>query len=570
MGQTRRNFLKTAAAAAGGIALGSQTVVAKGVLENQFFVDTDSSDSDLWRQDVEIIDEAEATGFASVNAEESDLEGYGLDFAREIEYEISPPDVPEGAPALTEDAEPDVPSPEAHEGSGTPAPYPLQWDKEAQNVRALHEEGITGDGATVAIIDSGIDADHPDLEANVNTDKSANFSTADGIGARGEYHGTHVAGIVAASGDNASSGGPYVVGNAPDAELVDLKIFPFKSSASIISAVEHAILSADADVANMSFGPANPYGPSVDSHLSEKAYRQLGELAVENGTLLVESAGNADANIDAVPETVTNTGKGTVEGFLEVSATGPVSNPSNLPEFGTIAPTHAPAYYTNYGPESIDVSAAGGNVLGTDFDGVLSTMPPEAAGGFTRIGPNSEYGTLHGTSMAAPNVAGTAALIAAENPDASPKQIRYLLKNTATELDVEYPDIFGIFGIGLGYFESTNGTIFNDFELEDPYTSQRYRGDGHIDVTEAVEKGVPDALEGGIQVEGTTYYPTDPDNDGLYEDVNGDGVVDMEDVELLYQIALRNVVGPDTEAFDFNGDGRFDMYDVQQLVREIQ
>jgi subtilisin family serine protease len=569
-GITRRETLAGIAGGLG-VALGTSPVQAAGTIENQYLLDTRSTDSDAWREEVEIVAEVPEIDMASVRGDPSALEGFR--FAEEVKMEVAPPSLPEEAPAAGNSVEPDVSTPEATDGDSPPAPYSLQWDKTAQGVEQLHEDGITGEGTTIAVVDSGIDADHPDLD--VNTEKSQNFSAADGLGpVPAEYHGTHVAGIAAANGNNASEDGPYVVGMAPDAELLDMKVFPYLSSASFLNAVRAAV-DAGADVVNMSFGPGSPYGPSVQSDLSIDSYRRIGQYARENGALLVESAGNADTNIDAVEETLTNSGKGSVPGFLQVSATGPVTTVSHLEQngtFGNVAPTTAPAYYTNYGPESIDVSAPGGNVLGSDFDGVLSTMPPEVSGGFTRVGSDGygEYGTLHGTSMAAPNAAGLAALVKSQNPSASPDQIKQHLKNTAETIEKEPADIMAAFGLTfIGYLGDPVrvGSISNDFELEDPYSSQTYRGDGHIDSARAATKSIP--FPGGIEVDGQTYYPADPDDDGLYEDVNGDGKVDMRDAELLYEIALNGDVASDTTAFDFDGDGDFDIDDVQALIRII-
>jgi subtilisin family serine protease len=575
MEKTRRNFIKTAAAAVGGLSLGASRVVANGTIEDQYLVDTRSSDSSAWRDDVEIIAEAPEIGFASVKGPEEALAG--LDAAPEVELELSPPGTPDEAddPAGVDDIDMDAHQADPGEGD-IPTPHPFQWDKNAQNVTDLHQQGITGDGARIGIVDGGIDPNHPDLEDNLNEELSENYSSASSTGVPdGGYHGTHVAGIAAASGAGASSGGPYVVGMAPEAELVDKKVFPFKSSSSFLNAILSAI-DDDCDVVNMSFGPGSPYGPSIESHLNAEAYSRLGKVAADSGTLLVESAGNADVNIDANPELSTNTGKGSQPGYLSISATGPATSAEAVAagSFGDIAPTTAPAYYTSYGPESVDLSSPGGNILFSAFDGVLSTMPPENPGGSERIGPGTygAYGTLQGTSMAAPNVSGVVALIAAENPDAAPTQIKQLLEGTATTIEEAPPDIMDIYGLGdvYGYFEALNSSVYNDFELEDPYSSETYRGSGHLNTSAAVGKGIPDSIEGGLEVGGETYFPADPDNDGVYEDVNGDGVVDMDDVELLYQMALRNVVPSSATAFDVNDDGRFDMYDVQALIRQVE
>jgi subtilisin family serine protease len=164
--------------------------------------------------------------------------------------------------------------------------------------------------------------------------------------------------------------------------------------------------------------------------------------------------------------------------------------------------------------------------------------------------------------MAAPHVTGLVAVVKAQNPDASSAQIKEHIKNTAAEIQADYEN--------ADYFadESTTADDVGNNILEDPYDFRTFRGDGHIDVARAGEKEIP--FPGGIEVRGETVYPSDPDDDGLYEDVNGDGVVDMDDVELLYQMALYNLVPSSTDAFDFNGDGTFDMYDIQELVRQVE
>ncbi|ELZ97045.1 subtilisin-like serine proteinase [Haloferax mucosum ATCC BAA-1512] len=587
MEQTRRNFIKTTAAAAGGLSMATGTVVANGVRENQFLVDTRSTSSDAWREQVEIIDEADAVQFASVKGDESDLEGFGLDFAPEVELSIEPPGIDGVSADDVSGHTPDTIDFEATDISEgeIPSPHPYQWSKRSQNVESAHEAGATGDGVTIAIVDSGIDASHPDLD--VDTDRSGNFSLDDSIGTSDDSsHGTHCAGIAAATGNRASEGGPYVVGVAPEATLLDMKVFPFKSSASILSAVTTAVDNG-ATAINLSLGPGSPVGPSISQHLSVKSYRRIGSYARENGALLVESAGNADTNIDEFESQITNTGKGSHPGWLSVSATGPFSEASSIsdpptdadkdgiPDYGTILPEHTPSDYTNYGPKSIDVSAPGGNASsrGSLFDGVMSTLSPKVSGyGFVRVGPGGGrdiyydssgiYGTLHGTSMAAPQVTGLVAVIMAENPNAHPDQVKAHIKDTAKHIDATYPE--------AEYFtdEPTDEDDYEDGELDDLYDSRTFRGAGHIDIGHAATKAV--AFPGGIEVNGETYYPTDPDDDGRYEDVNGDGTVDMKDVELLYEIALQDAVNSEALAFDFNEDGRFDMKDAQALLRKVE
>ncbi|AAG20133.1 S8 family serine peptidase [Halobacterium salinarum] len=585
MRQTRRTFMKTAAAAIGGLSATTQPVTAEGVRDDQFLVDTQSATSDAWREAVDVIDEAQSVGFASVSGSEQALTGYGLDFAPEFELSIDPPTITGVSPADVPDELPDGAQSASFDTTDDdiPQPHPLQWSKAEQNVAAIHDNDVTGEGTTIAIVDSGIDASHPDL--TVDTSRSGNFSLDDSLGTSADSsHGTHCAGISAATGARASSGGPYAVGVAPDATLLDMKVFPFKSSASILNAAETAIR-AGADAVNLSLGPSSPVSPSVSQHLSVKAYRRIGELAVDNDAVLVESAGNADTNIDDFEPQVTNTGKGSHPGWISVSGTGPRSavptleaqppdaDGDGVPDFGTNSPTHTPAVYTNYGPDSVDVSAPGGNVgsSGSLWDGVFSTLSPAVDSfGFARTGPgggsglyagSGMYGTLHGTSMAAPHVTGLAAVVAAQNPGATTRQIIAHIKHTAAHVRSNYQ---------VDYFSAGDTTpdTYDNGTLEDRYASETFRGAGHIDIQRAVEKPIP--FPGGLEFDGTTYYPADPDDDGVYEDVNGDGVVDMADVELLYQLALRNAVPESTTAFDVTGDGKFDMHDVQALTRQVE
>ncbi len=140
---------------------------------------------------------------------------------------------------------------EAESEDGEPAYFDFQWDKQAFTTNAIgaHEDA-TGEGAKIAVLDSGIDANHPDLEANVVTDEWRTYNAA-GEFSEGEHddrtgHGTHVAGIAAASGDVG------VVGTAPDAELISLRVLNDELSGTVtqfLTAIEDAA-DIGADAAN--------------------------------------------------------------------------------------------------------------------------------------------------------------------------------------------------------------------------------------------------------------------------------------------------------------------------------
>lgn len=149
--------------------------------------------------------------------------------------------------------------------------------------------GVDGTGARIAVIDTGIDAAHPDFAGRIEA--TANFTTdpdvTDHIG-----HGTHVASIAAGSG--AGSGGRYT-GVAPGASLLVAKVFDrtgFADTASIIDAMEWAATEG-ADVVNLSLGACCTWG-------TDPLSLALNALTEEHGTLFVASMGN-DGQRERVP-----------------------------------------------------------------------------------------------------------------------------------------------------------------------------------------------------------------------------------------------------------------------------
>lgn len=257
-----------------------------------------------------------------------------------------------------------------------------------------------GAGVDVAVIDSGIDINHPDLRDNYRGGKD--FVRNDDVPEDEYGHGTHVAGVIAAEGN---SGG--VIGVAPKANIWALKVLDNTGAgwySDIIDALGWAVAKG-MKVVNISHGGTYP----------SRALRRATEKAYSAGVLLVASAGNEGSSRIIYPARYDN--------VIAVSA---VNLDDNL------------ASFSNFG-DKIELGAPG--VL------IPSTMPTY------RVTLNQQpfsalrnYTLLSGTSMAAPHVTGTAALIIASGITSN-VNVRKKLRTTAEDLGAPGKDTQ--FGYGL-------------------------------------------------------------------------------------------------------------------------
>lgn len=259
-------------------------------------------------------------------------------------------------------------------------------------------------GTRIAVIDSGIDLDHPDLRGKIDLTCDAtganvlNQGTAAACDENGDAndtdgHGTHVAGIAAAATDN----GTGVAGACPDCRLMAAKVEDADGSITLFAVNSAVVWATDrgADVINMSYSGEAPAASE----------RRAIDRAARRGVSLVASAGNESTKRARYPAAYGN--------VISVAAT-------------TRQDTRA--RYSNRGP-TIDVSAPGGS--SGRGNSVFSTLP-------------GAYGNKIGTSMSSPAVAGIAGLLSSQGR--SNTGIRQRIQATAVDLGPRGRD--GSFGHG--------------------------------------------------------------------------------------------------------------------------
>jgi subtilisin family serine protease len=317
--------------------------------------------------------------------------------------------------------------------------FDLQWGHNYVGAQQAWAAGYTGQGVRVAVLDTGFDLDHPDLAPNLNLALSADF-TGEGLQYTGFdtfSHGTHVAGTILAA-DN----GFGIIGVAPDAELVAVKVLGDGGSGSfadIIAGIYHAT-SVDADVMNMSLGTIVPRSedPTAVTELAVAVSHAVLH-ARQEGTLVVTSAGNAAADLDGDGSNVRFMNG--LAGTTGISALTPLnwaSDPDNA--------ALVPASYTNYGTSQVDFSAPGGSAdyPGNEVCVVAGLARPCWVFDLVFSTGNGGWFWSAGTSMAAPHATGVAALIISENGgDMAPAQVEREMRQRAVRMANGKTDFFG-------------------------------------------------------------------------------------------------------------------------------
>jgi len=254
-----------------------------------------------------------------------------------------------------------------------------------QQVRADQVwDTVSASGVTIGVVDSGIDYEHPDLEDRFGSTKGKDFRDSDDDpmpeSSRLESHGTHVAGIAAASTDNETG-----VAGISDARLLSARVsqgFGDDIPTDVVADAIQWAADQGADVINLSLG--GPPAPVMKEAVS---------YAFDSGSLPVAATGNDGADSVSYPA-----------GYDEALAVSALDENERL------------ASFSNTGPK-VDLAGPG--------DDVLSTVPSS---------PLRKYGQKSGTSMATPVVSGVAALALAADPGLSPSGLRAKLKDTAVDI----------------------------------------------------------------------------------------------------------------------------------------
>jgi len=234
---------------------------------------------------------------------------------------------------------------------------------------------VNGEFVKVAVLDTGIDLNHPDLSVMGNV----NFVNPRKSGDDDNGHGTHVAGIIAAL-DNQKG----VIGVAPEAYLYAVKVLDASGSGWLSDLVDGLqwCINNHMQLINMSLGSSS----------DNLTFHQAITSAYNAGITMVAAAGNSGTSSVDYPGRYAET--------LAVSAT---DSSDNL------------AYYSSYGPQ-VDLAAPGSSIYSTYKKG--------------------GYKTLSGTSMATPHVTGTAALVLSKYGSMTPDALKSHLKNTAYDINL--------------------------------------------------------------------------------------------------------------------------------------
>ncbi|MEV7690041.1 S8 family peptidase [Streptomyces bungoensis] len=312
-----------------------------------------------------------------------------------------------------------------------------QWDLRSIGADQAAKIDPGSRSVTVGVIDTGVDDTHPDIAPNFSASQSANCVSGKADTTYGawrpadadHYHGTHVAGEIAAARN-----GIGVAGVAPGVKVASITVaqpdstqlfYPESVVCAFVFAADHGI-----DVTNNSYY-VDPWMYNCmddpDQRAIVDAVNRAQLYAQRKGTLNVASAGNSNDDLDSHALTDDSSPDDSTATTRTVDPHECFDVPTQLPGVVTVSAVGvkgAKSYYSSYGQGVVDVAGPGG-------DKYQIPDTPSKNGRILSTLPNDQYGFLQGTSMASPHVAGVAALLKSAHPHATPAQLQALLKAQA-------------------------------------------------------------------------------------------------------------------------------------------
>ena len=341
-----------------------------------------------------------------------------------------------------------------------------QWDMKVIKADQAHEVTDGSSDVLVGVLDSGIDPDHPDLDANIDVENSVNCTDAGRVDTSPtgwqpttSDHGTHVAGTIAAERN-----GEGIVGVAPNAKMASVKvvnndgfIYPEYAVCGFVWAGLHGM-----DVTNNSYY-VDPFmywcGDQPDQAAAMEAVNRAVQWSTDQGVVHAAAAGNA--RTDLSNNTVDTASPNDSQPITRTINDGCFDIPAELPGVVTVSsfarkPDTLDTYLSNFsnrGLGVIDVGAPGSAILST-------------------IVKDNGYGTKSGTSMASPHTAGVLALLAGTHPSWGPMELKAALEAQADDKACEapQPDPLGR----------------PNPPCEGPVEDNGYAGEGMVDALDAV------------------------------------------------------------------------------------
>jgi subtilisin family serine protease len=432
-----------------------------------------------------------------------------------------------------------------------------QWDMDI--IQATYAWSIAQGGkAKIAIVDTGVDLTHPDLQADVvyqASSVSGVFSTAAGAAQDTNGHGTNVAGIAAAR----TNDGIGFAGVSCNASILAYRIFPPATASGDeqtadtgdeATAIRDAITQG-ADVINLSLGSAQ--NDPVDGTGFDQAEYDAVEAAISAGVSVVAAAGNGDANNNALP---TLDFPAAYDGVISVGAESILDNNvgSWFPTTGVFTgTTESVASYSNYGPGLSLIAPGGDTALASNSSAsdnlhwivndstTSAAYPPDQCK--TATLPQVCGEKFQGTSQATPHVAGTVALVQSARranglAPLSPAAMLALLEGTADNINNAnqghgrlntlraVASSIGTSLVGAPTPPASSPAQFVAFA----YTNSGAKGVPPAIADETYPSGVPVSTTGTFRIADIDpSVTTGSFKIAVWLDANGDGIVDAGD-----------------------------------------